>query len=442
MQFVIETSIRYLEEEIILCARYISLFPGSFSKEAGVSILSGCGVEDAPYCLNTLSHKSLLERYTVRKGSRYRYHRLVRDAFVAIGFLKSTHDLSIASDGKQTFYEHYSSYFTTHLMKSLEECESGLNEDCKYWIRLEKHNTGFMLAQIFYSFLRKTSKHPISLKKFLLYYSNVTLRLYSGYLMAGPFHLEHRGNFGQYCVRQPDMYCILGIFLSSLLILKFRVYRLQSHGRHSNRAIGVAGMNGLAFTASLLASTKPVSYTTGFVESYGLYEAPIVDYTLLCALLIAFAAIIMMTFAESYVIYLMFFSLSFFSHFAFLNYSTFYFHLRAQHIVLNLVMIVCSIMLKKPLLESISIAFFHLSLTLLCRVLAVYLYGDIFPHVPIILSSNVIILWWFVWMVCITSFLQHKQSIIHVFLILLVACPLLILVVTEDYPFLTLFFML
>ena len=121
MEFVIEASIKYLEKEVVLCARNISLFPGSFSKEAGVSILSGCGVEDATYCLNSLSHTSILEWYVVRGESRYRYHRLVRDSFIAANFVKNTHHYSNESDAKEAFFEQYIAYFITHLKDTLEE---------------------------------------------------------------------------------------------------------------------------------------------------------------------------------------------------------------------------------------------------------------------------------------------------------------------------------
>ena len=142
MQFVIETSIKYLEKEIILCARNISVFPGSFSEEAGVSILSGRGVEDATYCLNSLSRKSLLEWYVVREGSRYRYHRLVRDSLInmlgktnVMGFLLFI-PLFFADE---IFYEHFRTYFITHLMKTLQESGTELH---KYW-KHEEHNIEF-----------------------------------------------------------------------------------------------------------------------------------------------------------------------------------------------------------------------------------------------------------------------------------------------------------
>ena len=152
MQFVIETSIKYLDKEIILCARNISLFPGSFSKEAGVRILSGCGVEDATYCLNSLSHKSLLEWYAVREGSRYRYHRLVRDSLIMLG--KKIQMMGfrcippILNDSEdKRFYIRFKTYFIAHLMKTLQESGTELH---KYW-KHEEHNIEFVSEVIRYS---------------------------------------------------------------------------------------------------------------------------------------------------------------------------------------------------------------------------------------------------------------------------------------------------
>ena len=118
MQFIIETSIKYLEEETILCGRNISLFPGSFSSEAGVSILSGCGIEDAIYCLNTLSHKSLLEWYAVRGDTRYKYHQLVRDAFVVLDLLKETNHFSNMLEAEKAFLSS-TVYISLHTLPKL-----------------------------------------------------------------------------------------------------------------------------------------------------------------------------------------------------------------------------------------------------------------------------------------------------------------------------------
>ena len=146
MQFVIEASIKYLEVETILCARNISLFPVSFSNKAGVSILSGCGVEDVVYCLNTLSHKSLLEWYAVRGDTRYKYHQLVRDAFVVLDLLKETNHFSNMLE--KAFFEHYSIYFITHLTETLEECETEQSKYCEYWIHDEEFNIEAALTVI------------------------------------------------------------------------------------------------------------------------------------------------------------------------------------------------------------------------------------------------------------------------------------------------------
>lgn len=65
----------------------------------------------------------------------------------------------------------------------------------------------------------------------------------------------------------------------------------------------------------------------------------------------------------------------------------------------------------------LQVTIYELNLFLLLQLIYSF-YGDFLsPPVPIILLSKVVIVLWFVWMVGIGSFLQHKQ---YIFLILLV----------------------
>ena len=301
MQFIIETSIKYLEKEIILCARNISLFPGSFSKEAGVSILSGCGVDNAIQCLNTLSYKSLLEWYALRGESRYRYHQLVRDAFAAPDLLKDTHHFSNKSEAEEAFFEQYSIYFITHLKETLEECETGQSIYCEYWIHDEELNIEFVLKAILQSSPQKSVKYHLYWSKIVrnptflkIYGERKVLRLLYCQMCIIMDHLEQKGEWDMGLVTilheisrlttEWLIYLANVLFISSLLMSRFRIV-LQSHGRHSNSVVGVVGMNILALSASLLASTTPALYTTWPVLFFVSYGPHMVDSSFYIAIL-------------------------------------------------------------------------------------------------------------------------------------------------------------
>jgi len=76
------------------------------------------------------------------------------------------------------------------------------------------------------------------------------------------------------------MYFLFMALISSLLMSKFRIL-LQSHGRQSNSAMGIVGINILTFTTSLLASTTLASCTTWLVQFHVSCASQIVNSTML-----------------------------------------------------------------------------------------------------------------------------------------------------------------
>ena len=81
MRPVLELSFNYLDKDTQECALYLSHFPGSFSREAALSILSNCtnNTSGAVECLRKLIDASLLNAYFYAGQSRYVFHRLIRD---------------------------------------------------------------------------------------------------------------------------------------------------------------------------------------------------------------------------------------------------------------------------------------------------------------------------------------------------------------------------
>ena len=293
MWFVINESIKYLEEEVVLCARNISLFPGSFSKEAALSILSGCGIEDATFCLNSLSHKSLLEWYAVRGESRYRYHHLVRDSFTDANFLKNTRHFSSKSDAKETFFEQYSAYFIMHLKKTLQECETGLSIYCEYWINDEEHNIAFVPEAIFHSSPRiaVTSLlwwgEILRSPTFWKFYGVAKVSRLIYHEMKSMLHLFYKRKAWDYrldavlheltkLLTEWDMYMVFVALISSLLVPPFKKL-LQTHSKRALSWSNV-GIFILAYTTSLLASTTPASCATWLLQFFISY-VPLLDGT-------------------------------------------------------------------------------------------------------------------------------------------------------------------
>ena len=169
MQSIIKTSFNHLENEIVLCAKNISLFPGSFSKEAGRSILSKVNVTDAMHCLNTLSLKSILEWYMIRGESRYRYHQLVKD-FLKLENLTTTTPVT-------HFFDMYVAYYTSSIQSALKDCEIAVSEDCRTPFRCEDHN--FRYALKFNDFCSIKEKVIAVIKWGNILISPILYRIYS-----------------------------------------------------------------------------------------------------------------------------------------------------------------------------------------------------------------------------------------------------------------------
>ena len=87
--------------EFLNCGYIISLFPDSFSKEAGIEILS------SKECLDMFERQSLLDEYFLGYQHRYRMHRLIRE------YLKE----KLNTTDKTLFQEKFCGYYVQFLLK-------------------------------------------------------------------------------------------------------------------------------------------------------------------------------------------------------------------------------------------------------------------------------------------------------------------------------------
>ena len=79
MRPVLKVSFNYLDNDTQECALYLSHFPGSFSEEAALHILSNFTNSTPIRCLRTLSYISLLDRYYHADQPRYKFHQIIKE---------------------------------------------------------------------------------------------------------------------------------------------------------------------------------------------------------------------------------------------------------------------------------------------------------------------------------------------------------------------------
>ena len=114
------------------CGYYISLFPGSFSHQAGTEVIP------MSHCLDTFERQSLFDKYSVgnpenqtqNHQTRYKMHRLIREYF------REKNTTNTHKDLQQDFEDRYCKYFADYIYKSMEE----ISEEQQYFYSLETHN--------------------------------------------------------------------------------------------------------------------------------------------------------------------------------------------------------------------------------------------------------------------------------------------------------------
>ena len=80
---VLELSFKYLDTSTQECALYLSHFPGSFSHEAALYIIT---INKPAECLSSLADRSLLDQYSYADQHRYKFHKLIREYMIGVEF--------------------------------------------------------------------------------------------------------------------------------------------------------------------------------------------------------------------------------------------------------------------------------------------------------------------------------------------------------------------
>ena len=112
------------------CDYSVSLFPSTFTWEAGLSILRQPGV-----CLDTFVKHSLLDEYLHGYLHRYRIHRLIKEFLLE----------KVTLPEKRQFKERFSNYFELFVLQYVEGGLHQLNEIEEYALNLETQNIQYYL---------------------------------------------------------------------------------------------------------------------------------------------------------------------------------------------------------------------------------------------------------------------------------------------------------
>ena len=106
MRPVLRLSYNYLDNATKECALYLSHFPGSFSEEAALHVLSNCTNSTPIKCLKNLTDTSLLGPYSYSGQSRYQFHKVIRNYLADVE--SCTYPLSLRA------FRFYSSFVLTY----------------------------------------------------------------------------------------------------------------------------------------------------------------------------------------------------------------------------------------------------------------------------------------------------------------------------------------
>jgi len=105
---VLELSYKHLDYHTQECGLYLSHFPGSFSHEAALHILSSCTNNNPTKSLTSLTDRSLLEPYSYAGQPRYQFHKLIKEYLKDVESHKpSVESSKITITFNSSFLTHY-----------------------------------------------------------------------------------------------------------------------------------------------------------------------------------------------------------------------------------------------------------------------------------------------------------------------------------------------
>ena len=137
-------------EFIRKCGYMVSLFPGSFSREAGITILA------SKECLEMFEKQSLLDESFFAHQHHYKMHRLIKE------YLKE----KVNSSDKILFEKHFCKYYTKFLLNYAKESE--LNDIDEYVLSSEIKNIDLFKEMLLSGSQRNFSTEELATLAFLV----------------------------------------------------------------------------------------------------------------------------------------------------------------------------------------------------------------------------------------------------------------------------------
>ena len=132
------------------CGYSVSLFPGSFSREAGREILSSIK------CLEMLEKHSLLDDYYLGYQHRYKMHRLIRE------YLQE----KVEHNDRILFVEQFRKYYIQFLLRYAKENE--LNDIDEHLLSSESKNIDLLEESLLSTMQRNLSARELAVLAFLV----------------------------------------------------------------------------------------------------------------------------------------------------------------------------------------------------------------------------------------------------------------------------------
>ena len=145
--------------EILKCGYIASLFPGSFSREAGTAILSSMK------CLEMFEKQSLLDSYFLGNHRRYKMHRLIRE------YLKE----NVNATDMILFEKRLCKYYTKFLLKYAMESE--LNDSDQHMLKnAESKNINLFKTVMLHNLSKNFSNEELASLAFLVSMKNIEMQ--------------------------------------------------------------------------------------------------------------------------------------------------------------------------------------------------------------------------------------------------------------------------
>ena len=162
------------------CGYIVSLFPGSFSREAGIAVFTA-------YCLDAYLRQSLLDEYALYHQLRYKMHRLIKE------YLRENVKRNEELVFEKRFSEFYRNFLLSYAKKRI------FNDLDTHLLKSEEHNIDFYQKVLLSKLIHELSQEELAVVAFLIvngYAKIQQVKLYN--VIDCVVYLQNTSNICQY----------------------------------------------------------------------------------------------------------------------------------------------------------------------------------------------------------------------------------------------------